>query len=325
VSAHQSHLEGIVVDVLGSAPIALTRFSCSLAELVTGQPADAALGVMHYLKADAGATRIKMASGVEAIESEFEAMFAAARADGAADAVAAAEDALECCRYVLHGAAGTSAKLFSNSPFPRDSDGGGLRADRKRASGEGMRLADFCAAPESRLARLDPAHVAALRIYTTAAFTAINRPLRDQRRVQPHPLPTTVLFISEGISRLRAVGAAEEGANVELDLWRGLKDMAASEAFLANGGTELAPMSTTKSLRVAVQYAASDHPMLIKLRTDTFMVRGASIGWLSAFPAESETLYPPLTYLKPTGRAEDVEAGSRLFTVIEVKPHFGSA
>lgn len=133
----------------------------------------------------------------------------------------------------------------------------------------------------------------------------------------------TVVCITEGIGRLRAVSAAD--VHGELDLWRGLKDMTASDDFLAKGGTELAPLSTTNSLRVAVQYASSDQPMLIKLRTDTFMARGASIAWLSAFPAESETLYPPLTFLKPTGKVEDVQAGKRVFTVIEVKPHFPSA
>ena len=30
--------------------------------------------------------------------------------------------------------------------------------------------------------------------------------------------------------------------------------------------------------------------------------RGASIQWLSAFPQESEVLYPPLTYLKYLGQ-----------------------
>ena len=32
------------------------------------------------------------------------------------------------------------------------------------------------------------------------------------------------------------------------------------------------------------------------------MERGADIAFLSAFPGEAEALFPPLTYLKPTGR-----------------------
>ena len=48
------------------------------------------------------------------------------------------------------------------------------------------------------------------------------------------------------------------------------------------------------------------HSLLLKIKTPTFMTRGADISFLSAFPAESEYLYPPLTYLRPTGRIEEV-------------------
>lgn len=83
-------------------------------------------------------------------------------------------------------------------------------------------------------------------------------------------------------------------------------------------------MSTTTSLEVAVQYAAGAQSSLIfKLRTDSFMQRGASIGFLSAFPAEEEVLYPPLTYLKPTGKTRTVVGKGRFFTVVEVVPQFG--
>ena len=74
-----------------------------------------------------------------------------------------------------------------------------------------------------------PLQVAACRIYTTAAFAVLNTPLRDQvcllfllavtlsadryntpLRDQsddrpPHPFPVTINFISDGISKLRAV------------------------------------------------------------------------------------------------------------------------
>tara|TARA_B110001452_G_scaffold188767_1_gene159065 strand:+ start:358 stop:579 length:222 start_codon:yes stop_codon:yes gene_type:complete len=33
---------------------------------------------------------------------------------------------------------------------------------------------------------------------------------------------------------------------------------------------------------------------------------GADIQWLSAFPEEAEVLYPPLTYLQPTGWTEEL-------------------
>ena len=45
----------------------------------------------------------------------------------------------------------------------------------------------------------------------------------------------------------------------------------------------------------------------------------------ASFPGEEETLFPPLTYLKPTSKREQVDCGARTFTVVEVVPHFGSA
>jgi hypothetical protein len=45
--------------------------------------------------------------------------------------------------------------------------------------------------------------------------------------------------------------------------------------------------------------------LLLCLTTSSFMTRGADLTWLSAFPAEREKLYPPLTYLEPAeGKAD---------------------
>ena len=74
---------------------------------------------------------------------------------------------------------------------------------------------------------------------------------------------------------------------------------------------------------VAVQYSVATNSLLFKLRTDSFMQRGASIQFLSAFPAEEEYLYPPLTYLKPTGKTMSVPYKGHVFTVVEVVPQFG--
>ena len=49
---------------------------------------------------------------------------------------------------------------------------------------------------------------------------------------------------------------------------------------------------------MALAYSESSNSLLSKLRTDTFMGRGASIRFLSAFPGEAEMLFPPLTMLK---------------------------
>jgi len=58
------------------------------------------------------------------------------------------------------------------------------------------------------------------------------------------------------------------------------------------------------------------------------MAYGADLRWVSAFPGEAEVLYPPLTYLKPTGRTEKISAKNKngqilTITVIEVKPAIG--
>jgi hypothetical protein len=43
--------------------------------------------------------------------------------------------------------------------------------------------------------------------------------------------------------------------------------------------------------------------------------------FLSAFPGEAEILFPPLTFLKPTGRKLQITHHAVTFTVIEVEPH----
>ena len=79
-------------------------------------------------------------------------------------------------------------------------------------------------------------------------------------------------------------------------------------------------MSTTSELAVAVRYSDASASLLFKLRTSSFMGRGASLTFLSAFPDEDECLFPPLTYLKPTGKREQVDCVDRTFTVVEVVP-----
>ena len=53
------------------------------------------------------------------------------------------------------------------------------------------------------------------------------------------------------------------------------------------------------------------------------MQRGADLQYLSAFPAEAELLYPPLTFLQPTGWSMEHSVGGVKFTVIEVEPYAG--
>jgi len=50
--------------------------------------------------------------------------------------------------------------------------------------------------------------------------------------------------------------------------------------------------------------------------------RGADLTFLSMFPGEAETLFPPLTFVQPTGKVEemDFKNGNTIFklTIVEV-------
>ena len=96
--------------------------------------------------------------------------------------------------------------------------------------------------------------------------------------------------------------------------------------------TELGFMSATTQLTLAVRYALNQYKqdqdmLLFKIRVPDFMSAGAKLAWLSAFPQEDEVLYPPLTFLKPTGKVDHMDFrcqcdGSQIrITVVEVVPH----
>jgi hypothetical protein len=285
------------------------RFAVEARMLVTGKPRDAALGVNFYMRVDK--MRFAMpsyADGVTAIVREFEAH--------------GTEEDCECLLYCLRQRAGSSSKRFDNGDRMRDCDAEGrLLRSRANADGLGKTLLDFVNHPAAVTADLHAPHVLALRLYTTAAFRSLNNPLREtagDRR--PHAFPITINFIKEAISQLRAVEADLENAAKSIDLWRGLKDVTPADDFMATGGTELAPMSTTTSLAVAVQCSLSPSSLILKLKTDSFMDRGADLGWVSAFPDEAEVLFPPLTFLQPTGRSMSVESHGMRFLIVEVAP-----
>jgi hypothetical protein len=276
---------------------------------VTGKPRDAALGINWYMRVDKMTFAMpSYADGVEAIVREFE--------------THGTESDRECLHYCLRQRAGSSSKRFDNGNRMRDCDGEGkLLPSRAAADGLGKTLLDFVNHPAAVTADLQPPHVLALRLYTTAAFRSLNNPLRQTAAERlPHGFPITINFIRDAISQLRAVEADTEKAAKSIDLWRGLKHMTPADDFAATGGTELAPMSTTTSLAVAVQYSLSPSSLILKLKTDSFLDRGADLGWVSAFPDEAEVLFPPLTFLQPTGRSMSVEAHGMRFLVVEVVP-----
>jgi len=135
----------------------------------------------------------------------------------------------------------------------------------------------------------------------------------------------TVALIRDALGKLRAVEArtskSSGDAEQALELYRGMKNVKATKRFLEIGGTELAPMSTTSSLSVAMRYSASTDSVLLRILTDSFISRGPDISFFSAFPEEQEYLFPPLTFLLPTGYVEKVSLGGQNWTVVSVKPY----
>jgi hypothetical protein len=216
------------------------------------------------------------------------------------------------------------------------------------ATGEAMMLADFVAHDHSQTAELSDAHVLALRLYTSAAFDSLNKPLRDLASgacIDPHPFPVTMAFLTEAIKKLRAVTAKEESRSSQRTserlsmalqpreiLWRGMKNIVpitGDEPFFTHGGTEVAPMSTTVSLAVALRYGHSTSSVLLRMCPTNFIESGADLSFLSVFPAEEERVYPPLTYLKPQGKPIDVKVEldprhTVTYTVVNVLPQMGT-
>jgi hypothetical protein len=114
---------------------------------------------------------------------------------------------------------------------------------------EGMVLRDFVEHEHSRTAELDEAEVVALRLYTTSAFRHINSPLRDQARISsgtPHPLPVTVMLITKGIKKLRAIDASADAAIQSMVLWRGVHNVRPTDSFAVKGGTEVCVLCVCK-------------------------------------------------------------------------------
>jgi len=134
-----------------------------------------------------------------------------------------------------------------------------------------------------------------------------------------------VAFLDEAAKALRSINDTRPQANESRPLFRGLSDMAMPDAFLQSGGTELAPMSTTFDLDIAVNYAAGgQRATVMRVHNTDWTMRGADVSFLSCFPGEEESLFPPLTFMKcrqPTADAASTAttASGVLLTVIDIE------
>lgn len=316
VAAARDARESLVAQMSGDTASSENRFSSSTELLKFGRMQDAARGVESYVCVPSAELHRGMAEGLAALRREIE--------------LNGTDDDQYCMRYVLDECAGASDVVWPNGNLKFDCDSSGaVLGGRQQVDGgggqSGMRLKDFVNHPKAKLAELSEVEVAALRLYTTSMYKSINAPLRDvdrRARKEPHPLPLTVVHIKNAVLKLRAVGAEGDDANQTVELYRGMRNVELPDEFVRKGGTELAPMSTTADINIALRYSASAQGVFLRLRTHSSMERGADLTFLSCFPGEREYLFPPLTYLqlvKPV-KTTTVALAAATFTVIEVEP-----
>jgi hypothetical protein len=261
-------------------------------KLQTGLPVAAAAGLEDRLCVNSGENRKKyfdrVNKEIQGIQEEVDELTADPENQEEVQNVKEVKNLLQYIRFEKSG-----EKQYKN----------GIR-DHGRGQ---MELSDFMNNPKAKQAKLSEAELVAIRLYTTIAYLFMNIPLRNEQRQtrgEQCPLAVTTYFAWNGIKKLRALHV-ESG---ETNLWRGMRNLEVADQFMQKGGTELAFMSTTSDLNVAVRYCLSQKSLIFKIVSTDFMSMGADVGWLSAFPGEAEILYPPLTYLKPTGGTQVVES-----------------
>ena len=296
------------------------KHASDLAELRSGQPENAARGIYHFMRVPD-----PLDAGREGMEAEIDAFVANVEKMSDEEVIARYRDPWEpkdvtastLRAKVRDEVAGNFNYVAYETAIEKKYHNG------TRDGGRGPVTLDYFVNHSlARAAELSEAHVIALRYYTAHAFKYLNNPLRRVSEFYdkgvPHPLPVIIAYIADGIKKLRAVQSDRPNS-----LWRGMKNLRVSDEFMAmrRGGTELALMSTTTELSVAAHYGVSGGTLLLKIKVDNVMQIGASLEFLTAFPGEAEICFPPLTYLQPTGRTQDVCIGENYFHVVEVEPH----
>ena len=188
----------------------------------------------------------------------------------------------------------------------------------------GRTLQDFMACDEVKTSGLKIAELASMRFYTSQSFRSIIQHLRDvdesgnRPQQTPHPLPSIVENIVNGLKRLRKMDT-ESGTDTKI-LWRGLTDRMLSADV---EGAENALMSTSSHLKTAMWYGLQEGKpdnILFRIVTTNNSQRGADIQWLSMFPAEGEVLYPPFTFLQvdPSVPPKHIKHGTTSFRIVTV-------
>jgi hypothetical protein len=127
----------------------------TVSKLTTGKPEQAAHGLGDYMGLDGNSIADILKQGIAAIRAEFE--------------TNGTEEEITVMRYILDEAAQEEEEVGNAG------ESYGLVTRDK--GNLGMHLKDFLDLPNARTAKLEAAHVAALRIYTSKAFGCINNPV----------------------------------------------------------------------------------------------------------------------------------------------------
>ena len=291
----------ILTLIASEGAVAAEKFNGYVEDLVIGQSIHAALGLKDRLYAPN--LMVLLAKGVNGIQEEVDALATELDDNGA-------ESLKGWLHYIRFEK--TTEKMYEQ----------GIR-DQGR---EGRDLCSFLQHSSAKKAQLSESHVVALRLYTSPVFRYINDPLRDQHRYEEKKaclLPATTFWADEAIKQLRAINS-DLPLGTPTTLWRGMQNRKVDPGFLLRGGTELAFLSTTSDLHVAVRYSLSRASLFYKVIASNFLSAGVDVEWISVFPSEREKVYPPLTFLEPTGRSECLSAvreGKDLtITIVEVRP-----
>jgi hypothetical protein len=271
------------------SPRRMSRFVSGVKDLIVGDRAKAAQGIWKAIGIEEGGRRCQAITRLDNGCAEIEREFRENGLDDPAWMVGAGK----------HDGLGSDWKRFEYvyrqgaEPFVQKN---GAKRDMHN---KGWTLERFCEQRQALTAGLTKAHVLALRLYTSNSYPRINNPLRDQE--QPHPFPATTYYIASALQKLRVCNDDAADAGNPRTFWRGMAAVNMPEEVRAQGGAELACLSTSTSAAEARKWALSKDglcPLLFKVTARDFMSWGIDIRWLSLYAEEGEALFPPMTYLK---------------------------
>ena len=156
----------------------------------------------------------------------------------------------------------------------------------------------------------------ALRLYTGPMFVKYNSVLRA--KVLPdnpffrscaaickdNNYQVTIAVLTASIIKLGKIEKAlvvyrAPGGALPSSFWK------ADPSAGTMGGIEAAFMSTTTAKKEALHYAMRGAAKVLFEIRQGIVARGASVSWLSQYPAEAEILFPPLTALEMNGSRVD--------------------